>query len=80
MLSQYRQEIYASFEERSDIGMNLVDALSSASQVESPVSVSESPLFQRKFSAVYDFLEHGRITVFRLRRIQYKNQTRFWCV
>ncbi len=49
--------------------MNLVDGLSSASQVESPVSVSESPLFERKFSAVYDFLEQGRINVFRLRRI-----------
>lgn len=74
MLNQYRQEIYTSFEERSDIGMNLVDALSSAAQVESPVRVSESPLFQRKFSAIYDFLENGRINVFRLRRIQYKTQ------
>jgi hypothetical protein len=74
MLNQYRQEIYTSFEERSDIGMNLVDALSSAAQVESPVRVSESPLFGRKFSAIYDFLEEGRINVLRLRGIQYKNQ------
>ena len=74
MLNQYRQEIYKSIEKRSDMGMNLVDALSSGPQVESPVSVSESPLFERKFSAVYDFLEQGRINFVRLREIQYKYQ------
>jgi hypothetical protein len=74
MVSQYRQEIYESIDSRSDIGMNLIDALSSARQVESPVSVSESALFKRKFSAVYDFLEQGRLNVSRLRQIQYKHQ------
>ena len=74
MLNEYRQEFYKSLEKRSDIGMNLVDALSSAPQVESPVSVSESPLFKRQFSAVYDFLEQGRINFTRLRQIQYKYQ------
>lgn len=74
MLNEYRQEMYKSFEKRSDIGMNLVDALSSAGQVESPVSVSESPLFKRRFSAVYDFLEQGRINFTRVRQIQYKYQ------
>lgn len=54
--------------------MNLVDAVSSATQVESPVSVSESPLFKRKFSAVYEFLEQGRINLSRLRQVQYNHQ------
>ena len=39
--------------------LDLVDALTVAGHVNSPVSMSESPVFRRKFSSVYDALVHG---------------------
>ena len=63
MNNRFRREVYQSFEQRADAGMDLVDALTSAPVVESPVGLSESPLFRRRFSSVYDFLKSGRIAV-----------------
>lgn len=42
--------------------MDLVDALTIAGHVNSPVGLSESPLFRRKFSSVYDALVHGELS------------------
>src|SRR5512139_2295222 len=42
--------------------MDLVDALTIAGHVSSPVELSESPLFRRKFSSVYDALVHGELS------------------
>ena len=42
--------------------MDLVDALTIAGHVNSPVELSESPLFRRKFSSVYDALVHGELS------------------
>lgn len=42
--------------------MDLVDALSVAGHVDSPVGLSESGLFRRKFSSVYDALVHGELS------------------
>ena len=42
--------------------MDLVDALTIAEHVSSPVALSESPLFRRKFSSVYDGLVHGELS------------------
>ena len=39
----------------------MVDALTIAGHVNSPVVLSESPLFRRKFSSVYDALVHGEL-------------------
>lgn len=50
MINRFRREIYQSFEQRGDAGLDLIDALSSATTVESPVGQSESPLFRRGFS------------------------------
>jgi hypothetical protein len=74
MIDRFRREVYQSFEQRADAGMDLVDALSSAATVESPVAQSESPLFRRRFSSVYDFLKKGRILVPQLRRVLDRNQ------
>ena len=74
MINRFRREVYQSFEQRADVGMDLVDALTSAPMVESPVGMSESPLFRRRFSSVYDFLNSGRIAYYRLRRVLYRNQ------
>ena len=41
--------------------LDLVDALTIAGHVNSPVALSESPLFRRKFSSVYDALVHGEL-------------------
>jgi len=38
-----------------------MDALTTAGHVRSPVALSESPLFRRKFSSVYDALVHGEL-------------------
>jgi len=42
--------------------MDLVDALTTAGHVSSPVALSEAPLFRRKFSSVYDALTHGELS------------------
>jgi len=59
IISQFRQEVYRRFEQRADGMLDLVDGLTTAMAVESPVAVSESPLFRRRFSSVYDALDHG---------------------
>jgi len=74
MIDRFRREVYQSFEQRGDAGMDLIDALTSAETVESPVAQSESPLFRRRFSSVYDYLKHGRILIPELRRVLDKNQ------
>jgi hypothetical protein len=73
-ISQFRQEVYHSFEQRADAALDLIDAVTSATTVESPVAVSESPLFRRRFSSVYDVLEHGVLDRFWLRRTLYRHQ------
>jgi len=37
--------------------MELIDALTSTPDVESPVELSESPLFRRRFSSIDDVLK-----------------------
>jgi hypothetical protein len=49
--------------------MDLLDALTTASHVESPVALSESPLFRRGFASVYDVLEEGELPVETLGKI-----------
>lgn len=74
MISRFRREVYQSFEQRADSGMDLIDAMSSALTVESPVAQSESPLFRRRFSSVYDFLKKGSIQLSQLRGVLDRNQ------
>jgi hypothetical protein len=70
MIDRFRREVYQSIEQRGDCGLDLIDALT----VESPVGQSESPLFRRRFSSVYDFLKMGRILLPQLRRVLDQNQ------
>lgn len=74
MIDRFRREVYQGFEQRADSGMDLIDALSSAMTVESPVAQSESPLFRRHFCSVYDVLKNGRILLPQLRRVLDRNQ------
>jgi hypothetical protein len=66
--------VLASFSKRGSGLLDLIDGLSSREQVESPVSVSESPLFQRKYSSVYDVLREGKIDENQLRKTLYAHQ------
>jgi hypothetical protein len=74
MIDRFRREVNQSLAQRGDAGMELIDALSSALRVESPVAQSESPLFRRRFSSVYDFFKQGRILLPQLRRVLERNQ------
>lgn len=69
MINRFRAEVYQSFEQRGDAGLELIDALTSTPGVESPVALSESPLFRRGFSSVYDVLKQGRLKYERLRQL-----------
>jgi hypothetical protein len=73
MIAQFRREVYHSFEQRGDAALDLIDSLSSAEGVGSPVEVSESPLFRRQYSSVYDVLQNGKLSVERIRRALYRH-------
>jgi hypothetical protein len=62
-LSEFRNAVYQNVRYRPDAILDLIDALTIAGQVSSPVAISESPLFRRKFSSVYDGLLEGEIEV-----------------
>ena len=61
-LSEFREAVYQKVTFRPAAILDLVDALTIAGHVNSPVALSESPLFRRKFSSVYDALVHGEIS------------------
>lgn len=69
MIDRFREEVYQSFIRRSDAALDLIDALTSERHTESPVAVSESPLFRRKFSTVYDVLDAPFIDEPQMRQI-----------
>jgi hypothetical protein len=60
-LSEFREAVYQKVVWRSAAIVDLVDALTIAGHVNSPVALSELPLFRRKFSSVYDALVHGEL-------------------
>jgi hypothetical protein len=62
-LSEFRNAVYQIMRYRPDAILDLIDALTVAGHVSSPVAVSESPLFRRKFSSVYDALLEGKFDV-----------------
>jgi hypothetical protein len=61
-ISEFREAVYQKVIWRPAAIMDLVDALTIAGHVSSPVALSESPLFRRKFSSVYDALVHGELS------------------
>jgi hypothetical protein len=60
-IQQFRNAVYQSLLKRPDAVLDLIDALTVAGQVESPVTLSEQTPFRRKFSMVYDTLCHAVI-------------------
>ena len=61
LLQQFRNAVYQSFLKRPDAVLDLIDALTVAGHVASPVTLSEQAPFRRKFSMVYDILCHAVI-------------------
>jgi hypothetical protein len=58
-ISEFREAVYQKVAYRPAAIFDLVDALTIAGHVSSPVALSESALFRRKFSSVYDALVYG---------------------
>ena len=61
LLQQFRQAVYQILPKRADASLDLVDALTVAGHVASPVALSEEAPFRRKFSAIYDVLRAGQV-------------------
>jgi hypothetical protein len=61
--SEFRKAVYQSLRRRADILFDLIDALTVAGQVSSPVALSEQKPFRRKFCSVYDGLENGEMDI-----------------
>ena len=61
--SEFRKAVYQSLKRRADILFDLIDALTVAGQVSSPVALSEQKPFRRKFCSVYDGLENGEMDI-----------------
>jgi hypothetical protein len=62
-ISEFRKAVYQSLRSRADILFDLIDALTVAGQVSSPVALSEQKRFRRKFESVYDGLENGEMDI-----------------
>lgn len=59
LIQQFRKSVYQSIVKRADAIMDLIDALTVAGHVDSPVALSEETPFRRKFSSIFDTLLHG---------------------
>jgi len=73
-LQQFRDTVYQALPKRADATLDLLDALTSASHVTSPVALSESVLFRRGFASVYDTLEQGELPEAALQEIFSQSQ------
>ncbi len=60
-ISEFREAVYQKVVWRPAAILDLVDALTMAGHVSSPVELSELTMFRRKFSSVYDALVHGEL-------------------
>src|SRR4030067_3765331 len=61
LIRQFRDAVYQSLRKRPDAVLDLIDALTVAGHVESPVALSEASPFRRKFSMIYETLRHAVI-------------------
>jgi hypothetical protein len=58
-IQQFREAVYQSMRKRADAILDLIDALTVAGHVDSPVALSEETPFRRKFSSIFDTLRQG---------------------
>lgn len=74
LLPAFREKVHQKFRKRADAALDLIDAVTTAGGVTSPVAMSEEPPFRRKFSAVYDVLDHGDVDLPALGKLLYESQ------
>jgi len=74
LFQQFRQLVYQILPKRAGATLDLIDALTVAGHVESPVALSEEVPFRRKFSSVYDVLSEGEIENEQLQPVLYEQQ------
>jgi hypothetical protein len=61
LLQTFRGKLLGIFPRRADALFELIDALLLTVDPRSPIELSQSPAFRRRFSMVYDALRHGHI-------------------
>lgn len=73
-IQQFRNTLHRVITRRADATLDLIDALTVAGHVESPVALSEEPLFRRDFSSVYDVLAEAELDRVALAKALYAAQ------
>lgn len=74
MLQQFRNAVYQSVQKRADAFFELLDAMTVAGHVSSPVALSEETPFRRKFSSVFDTLQNTELDFDQLLPAMYEHQ------
>lgn len=59
LIQQFRNAVYQSIFKCADAFFDLLDALTVAGHINSPVALSEEKPFRRKFSSIFDTLLEG---------------------
>lgn len=73
-IQQFRIAVYQSIRKRADAVLDLIDALTVAGHVTSPVALSEETPFRRKFSSIFDTLLQGEFDFDLLLSALYEHQ------
>lgn len=73
-IQQFRNAVYQSVLKRADAFMNLLDALTVAGHVNSPVALSEEAPYERKFSSIFDTLQQTEFDFDQLLQALYEYQ------
>ncbi len=74
LLQQFRKTVYQAMRKRADAFLDLMDALTVAGHVNSPVALSEETPFRRKFSSIFDTLLQAEIDFDQLLPALYEHQ------
>jgi hypothetical protein len=75
LLEQFRRKVYGCLRKRADAWLDLLDSLTVARQVESPVALSQENPFRRQHSSVPDALNHGQLDLAGLGQVLYDLQS-----
>ena len=73
-IQQFRNAVYQSVLKRADAFFNLLDALTVAGHVNSPVALSEEAPYERKFSSIFDTLLQAEFDFDQLLSVLYEYQ------
>ncbi len=57
-LQNFRRELYNLIPKRADAAMELIDSLSSDTEADSVVQLSENSLFRRTYNSIYDGIKN----------------------